>query len=249
MRFNTTFQNYEYYANGAWFQSPNNKYDGVRAPTEQDSSGFAIGSTWFWGDRVFVCVDATSGSADWMEIATEMDVQADHPGVAIGRYYGTATDGMMSTYTFSDSVLYAIPCQFPAGYTFNRIGVETISRHTGYNVRLGIYSNVDGSPSSLLLDAGIVSASTVGLKEIVTNFTTDGDWFWLVCNLQTDMILRSMKCPSWVAGGAVLGRMVSGGDPVVRVSATQAYGPLPSTFPASKTASADDAPQLWLRKV
>jgi hypothetical protein len=81
-------------------------------------------------------------------------------------------------------------CQIfiPVATTFDRIAIKTGSTFsgTGCVVRLGIYQNANGKPSTLLADYGTVSptiASTV--SSITISETLNAGFYWLAAVVQT----------------------------------------------------------------
>jgi hypothetical protein len=71
--------------------------------------------------------------------------------------------------------------------TIDRICVYT-SGFTGTSatVRLGIYNNVDGKPTTVLLDAGTVAmTANQTLYQITINQTLTAGWYWTAVNAQT----------------------------------------------------------------
>jgi len=88
------------------------------------------------------------------------------PAPASGRYLhpggGAAVAGAISV-----GVLCFRKILVPANQTFDRIACEILVPGAGSVVRLGIYTcDVHGFPSTRVLDAGTVDASTAGVKEI-----------------------------------------------------------------------------------
>lgn len=81
-------------------------------------------------------------------------------------YYPFGVQGQTLTGTLIANRIYYLPFFVRRKTTFTRIGIEIPSGGTtGTSASLGIYNAVDGLPTSLLLDAGTVSISTVGEKE------------------------------------------------------------------------------------
>ena len=80
-----------------------------------------------------------------------------------------------------------VPFYLGGTFTFDRIGVRTHSSFSGTaSVRLGIYANSGGAPSSVELDAGTVSATAASTFYTITiSETLDAGWYWLAANTQT----------------------------------------------------------------
>ena len=76
--------------------------------------------------------------------------------------------------------------------TLDRVGlfVASSGAAVGNLMRLGIYSDDDGRPGALLVDAGTVDASTEGGKELTINVTVAGGTLWLAAAPQGDGATR-----------------------------------------------------------
>lgn len=97
-----------------------------------------------------------------------------------GNYYPPANFGANPTTAFTTTVnrLTAVPFFVPETKTYTRIGVN-IDTAVASNIRLGIYNNGAGVPSTLVLDAGVVSAGTTGLKEVTISQSLAAGTYWL----------------------------------------------------------------------
>lgn len=213
-----------------------------RAPltTDDVAAGYSQGSLWVFNQQVWSCNNPTANAAQWYELTQPTAL----PGIVTGRYYSTAVDSTVTTTSTTSNTLYAIPMQYPAGTLWNRIGVEVTTQQTG-NARLGIYANNNGLPSTLLLDAGTVSTSPTGLKEITISYTTTNEWFWLVCVLSATTTLRTINAAD---GSPIFGRTLPSEAATRRVQATFTYGVLPANFPTAVSSTANP-PLLWVRRV
>lgn len=72
------------------------------------------------------------------------------------------------------NALFFVPFACDAPQAIDRIGLEISTLGASSVVRLGVYSDVGGVPSALLLDAGTIDASTTGWKEINISLTFSG---------------------------------------------------------------------------
>ena len=152
--------------------------------------------------------------------------------------------------------LYAIPVLLPANFPITRIGFQLTTVGAPASVlRMGIYSNdsTAGLPKDLLVDAGTVDIRTsTGMKEIAINYTTTGEWVWLVA------VHNSSSNPNIlgfdIAGNAqnlsnLLGRSLSTGSATGFISASYTFGTLGTTFPATPSFGTTSTPFLWVRSV
>ena len=71
--------------------------------------------------------------------------------------------------------------------TFDRIGVRTAGSFSGTaSVRVGIYNNSGGQPSTVSLDAGTVSCTAANTTYSVTiSHTLNEGWYWLAATMQS----------------------------------------------------------------
>ena len=151
-----------------------------------------------------------------------------------GRYYDISNHVMASAapanVNIFSNALVASPLWVPGTHSVDRIGVEVTSA-AGGNARLGIYaSGSDGNPGSLVLDAGAVSTSTTGGKELtISQSLSGGTKYWLVYVLDATIGFRGWS--SW--GGSPYGQPTLAATDGVDGPAmyyTYTYGALPSTY-------------------
>lgn len=89
--------------------------------------------------------------------------------------------------TLIEDRTYYTPVYIPNALTVDRLVVRTGSGFVGTaTVRLGIYNNTNGLPSTVLLDAGTVSATAASTDYSITISQALGiGWYWLAMNVQT----------------------------------------------------------------
>ena len=91
------------------------------------------------------------------------------------------------------------PLFVPVTTTVDRIGIEVVTAGTTgtSKVRLGIYSDSNGLPGALVLDAGQANADVTGSREITINQSLARGIYWLVAVPQgspaTEPVLRAMS--------------------------------------------------------
>ena len=126
--------------------------------------------------------------------------------------------------------LYFAPLVVARKMTLDRIAIFVHTLADGTSIRLGIYNlNATLQPSSLVLDAGVVDASTTGLKEItISQQLTKGIYALAFVSDGTPSIHSSS------GGGYSIWGCDTGlsGYPRYTLFAFQAYGALPATAPA-----------------
>ena len=113
----------------------------------------------------------------------DIDVHTKNPWeiVRVGAYY-TNPEGEYAGLTMVANRLYAKPFIVVRNMTFDQIAIDVTTAAAGASMRLGIYN--DGTnlyPGTLLLDAGVVSVATTGLKTITINQALTKGIYWVVC--------------------------------------------------------------------
>ncbi len=248
LRFNTELGYFECFVSGVW--SPVNfTFMRERAPTlaDDNTQGYALGSVWIWGSRVYMSTSVATGAAMWIELSP----YPTHPGLTTGRYYGSSADGnTLTTTQYGANVIYAIPIFLSTGLNFNRVGLEVTSRGLfgANNGRMALYNNdaSTGLPGTLAADLGQFGVTTTGAKEIAVNVNVSGtQFFWLVCMFDGTVTTRSTTSST---GSFILGRATTSGTGINCVTASFTFGAFPSTFPTAEGATSNP-PFMWFRKV
>jgi hypothetical protein len=98
-----------------------------------------------------------------------------------GYYYRTPSVVSSADRTATNNQTVYTPIYIPESTLFNRIGMLTRTTFSGTaTVRLGIYNNTDGKPSTLVLDAGTVSPTAASTAyEITISQTLSAGFYWL----------------------------------------------------------------------
>jgi hypothetical protein len=92
-----------------------------------------------------------------------------------GLHFSTAPGNNGMTQDF----LLARPFVVPVRRAFDRLGINvSAAAGAGGVMRLGIYTDGGGKPSTLLVDAGTVSATATGSKEATIALTLDPGIYW-----------------------------------------------------------------------
>jgi hypothetical protein len=86
-----------------------------------------------------------------------------------------------------EDVTYYTPFYVVESVSFDRIAIRTNSTFTNSSVvRLGVYDNANGQPTTVEFDAGTVSCSAAStLYTITISKTLAAGWYWLACNRQS----------------------------------------------------------------
>lgn len=155
-----------------------------------------------------------------------------------GRWYQSqmhGTPGGGNTVTVTAGILYATLFWVPNPITAISLNVHVTTLAAG-NCRPGIYNDSNGAPGSLVVDGGALSTGTTGVKTATISTALTPGLYWLAVLFEAAPAVRSMGgTPTIVLGFS------SNSDTTIHqgVEASQAYGALPSTFPASSLSTGD----------
>ncbi len=143
------------------------------------------------------------------------------------------------------STLYAIP--FASSGTFDSIWLNvSTAASAGGVARVGIYSNNNGQPGTLLQAAAEFATTTTGLKTGVITATAVSDLIWIVINTGVAICSVTGGVTSNDTGpaGALMGVVNPASGTYLGITATSVYGALPSTFPVSTSLNSTAMPYL-----
>lgn len=113
-------------------------------------------------------------------------IETDAIGYESGAYYTARVSGLSNSIAFTTNTAYYIPFFVTKTTTFDRIAVRGGASMTGTStVRLGIYTNSNGKPTTVLNDYGTVSVSVNTTGEITISKSLERGWYWLVAVAQT----------------------------------------------------------------
>jgi len=167
------------------------------------------------------------------------------PGVfptATNRWYTSpATISSATAVAMSANVIYYQPFNL-TGMPIDRIGINVTAGSAGL-CRLGIYTNANGAPGTLILDAGTVDTTSIALVEatIATTYLP-GTWVWLcaVFNATPTVTIGSLGT------GAIIGAATFGGSR--GLSATFAFAALTAAAPATSLGPLANCVMIGVRK-
>jgi hypothetical protein len=172
-----------------------------------------------------------------------------HPGFVNGLFYGSpqVDASQLSNNYFVNGTLYAMPFFIHDGGAFNRIGFNVTHQWQNPNIRIAIYSNVNGAPSALMYDLGQIPINSSGNKEIVFYNSANcyGKWIWVTLLLSSPM---NLMCYGWQSSGnPYLGRTSTSSYTNIGVTSTSTPA---SSFPATftnPTYVSNIFPYIWIR--
>ena len=149
-----------------------------------------------------------------------------HPGIRTGTNYYISPTGASSTATalMNANLAYYQPFILP-GMAIDRVGLETTVG--AGNARVGFYSNLNGTPDTLILDAGILDVSGAAINEITLSplLYLPQAWVWGCIVYSGTPTVRSGAA---VTSGYILGVPTPSSGGTRALHATLTYGALPA---------------------
>lgn len=187
---------------------------------------------------------------------------AYHPGWISQLYYSLTPPGTGngSTFQVTENRLYCIPIYAPASYTIDQVAVAVSTVGDVANqVRIGLYTNLNGRPNSLIVDSGRFNVGDNGVSVYTASVSARVyGWFWacMITNRNTGAgtmtTYQSWAIESRTYAGMVLG--FSGANSTAawtlgqndQTVGTWSTYVLPTTAP-TLTIAASAVPNLWVR--
>lgn len=147
-----------------------------------------------------VVLTAEGGAAAAIDWSTPM---------VVGLYYPTGINA--STIPTTVNRVYYVPISFRRACTLDRIGFTGLTAAVASSVaRLGIYTDTDGRPGSLVVDAGTVSTDAgLSAKEIVISQAVDRGRYWLACVSQGGASGATLRSSLGYANGHLVSSAVA----------------------------------------
>jgi len=173
-------------------------------------------------------------------------IPRDRAAVVTGRYYPQAgITALFANTVITRNVMWAVPFVCPTKTTWTKMGATVGTAVASSVLRFGIYKDVNGVPSTLILDAGTVSSATIGEKEVTISQSLDAGIYWLVVAMQggaSDGNITWASVNSWETMGMTSATAQDGTYFIA------AAGALPSSFGTGTYGGGGFAPHIWMRK-
>jgi hypothetical protein len=165
-----------------------------------------------------------------------------HPGVRTNNYYLAATVlPSATTAAISANSIYYQPIAITG--VINRIGIEVTTGSSGA-ARLGLYTNANGLPGTLILDCGTVDTTSIAIVEATIDpMVLRGDWMWM-CVVSN----ATPTCRIGTVGAAMFAGASTPSAGIRGYVGTFNYAALPTAAPAI-TGVSSVGPAIWLRSV
>lgn len=218
------------------------------SPTVAKINGIAVTGTPSVG---YVPTATSSSAATWQAAGGSSATPLEGPPL-VSTYYaswgGLTVPGEADAAT--DGVLYFLRFPVIKATTIDRIGLEITTTGAGSTIRLGIYDDIDGVPTNLILDAGSVSSATSGLKEFTISQALSKGWVNLCA------VAQGGSMPNWRCSDAadLCGDVVSTSGITLSQYARSGWqksgvsGALPSTLSGLTTSIASNTrPRVVVR--
>lgn len=108
-------------------------------------------------------------------------------GYTSATYYGAAFTGTTSNVSLVLNRVYYSLIYINGTTTFDQIGINTRGTWSGTgSIRLGVYNNSAGKPTTVKFDAGTISCSAANTRYSITISQSLAEgWYWLAACLQS----------------------------------------------------------------
>jgi hypothetical protein len=174
------------------------------------------------------------------------------PPMTTGKWYSAwATAGLSATAAgFSNGRMVAIPIQFGKACTLNGVAIRvTIVGEAGSVCRLGLYTDADGVPGSLVADWGTVAGDSVAVPTLTPSTLVSAGWYWQAIAFQAAPTTRPtisvyQTTPVSNRVGDSSAGTVAGVSCYVQDSVA---GALPANFSTAGTLGVGNTPTIWLK--
>lgn len=203
------------------------------------------GNTWTSGYAIYTAPGLSSSTQTIRDNPGVFDI-FDYGGYAAGRFYAgeTMSPAAASTLALSANTMYVMPFAVRQLQTWTKIGCNVTTSAVGALAYLGIYRMENGIPTKLVLDAGAVGLASTGTKEITISQPLPSGMYALVVLSNNSSVVLKAGTPSAAAIAAIGTSAVGTADTLI--TASRAYGTLPTTFP-TVAYTTGDCPLLTLR--
>lgn len=167
--------------------------DGLNNPSHSSQHADANDAIEALEAKVGINSSAVTTSLDYLT------TQANAPGgsgLISGTYYTAPSNtNATSNNGRSTNQVSFMPFLVERPQSFDRIAIQTTSSFTGTaTIRLGIYNNTNRQPTTVLLDAGTVSASAIStIYAITISQSLNPGWYWLASVVQATTGNSQMK--------------------------------------------------------
>jgi hypothetical protein len=202
-------------------------------------------------DSVSSTSTTTAATANAVKTAYDLGASKSILKYASGMYYKTAMTANNAS-TISNQRTYYEPIYISATTSIDRLAIQTASTFSGNaTVRLGIYNETNGLPSTLLLDAGTVApnAASTNYEITISQSLSPGFYFVAFCQQGTAPTAANYTGTSASAANInfyMIGLSSIGGNSIVGFQQTSVTGAFANAVSPSVVAA---LPYVWVRAV
>lgn len=214
------------------------------------TQGYGPGSEWYdlSTGSLWKCLDATADAASWIPVTPE------YPGWPVGAYkipmhITSASDSSAIT----ADLLTMQPILIQRRTLIDQIAMRVVTIQPGAAARLGLYNTdpVTRQPAALVVDGGELNLSDFsGDRWRTVNVMLNPGIYWTACIMKSVTTMPTVRR----VGGASFGHFLAGDMTEVGssaayryLSASRAYGALPTTAPTMTRDSGTHGPIISLR--
>lgn len=172
-------------------------------------------------------------------------------GPIAGQWYTTAGYDNFATSQFLNGTMSACPFDVSVDHTFTAIGVGVNTGGSAGSVyRLGIYTDSNVYPGSLVADYGTVPTTAQGAQTIAISAALAQGRYWLAAAAQGSPVtlaqLQASSVPATLLGFSAIPINATMANESLGVQVTGITGALPATFPGGGSFSAG-VQAVWLK--
>lgn len=172
--------------------------------------------------------DVTEGVLSVTADAT--NVAAYHMGYVSDRWYPQYGLAISTTTTFSTGYIWAMPFFAKGPVTFTKMGLR--GGASGANVRLGVYSNLNGRPSKLLAQSPEIAMASGPVTCNGQSITLSTGWYWLTATFSAN-ISSWYSSPQTDIFTHLMGVANATDVNVTCIRSNFTYASLPDSFPTA----------------
>lgn len=161
--------------------------------------------------------------------------------------HGVPVAGTFGSLTLNVNTVRYKPFFVPVRRAFDRIGVNVATAGgAGAVARMGLYNSSGGKPSTLIVDAGTISTTSTGAKEITISQTLDAGLYYVAIVGQTASCVVSAYAPLVPEYQPVTATPSAGNEAMALVEGS-ITGALPSTATPLDPSAGSTCPAVQLR--
>ncbi len=168
----------------------------------------------------------------------------NHPGYISGRYYQNGFTSGLTTIALAADRLYGVPFLVGKSATFDGLAIEVTTLNNTTTCIMGIFTNPNGIPDTLVTQTAGFSVATTGEK-LGSILSSLHGWYWLVLASSGAVTIRASTATNM--GTAIFGQTGANNSFPGGFIMNYTYAALPLTFPNTTRTPLTVLPILFLR--